>query len=273
MNAPPTTTPGPETSGYAPVNGLNLYYERYGPRESAARPLVLLHGGVLTIDLAFGTLIAPLARRHPLIAVELQGHGRTADPGRPMSVPALADDVAGLLDHLGVEQADFFGVSLGAFVALDLAITRPERVGRAVLGSIPYRLDGYLPEVHPHTFRPDSDRMPTAADAEEWRAEYERIAPDPAAFGDMLSRTSAVVAALPGWSAEQLAAVRCPTLLLIGDHDFVAVAHAAEMLDLIPGAQLAVLPGTTHVDVGRARRPAEMLAVILPFLAEQPAAA
>jgi pimeloyl-ACP methyl ester carboxylesterase len=268
MTAQPPATP---TAGaYAPVNGLNLYYELHGD-PAAGRPLVLLHGGVLSIDLGFGPVLASLAQLHRVIAVDLQGHGRTADPGRPMSLPAFADDVAGLLDHLGVARADLFGASLGAFVALELALTRPERVGRAVLASIPYRPDGYLPEVAPATFRPDSDRMPTAADFAGWKAEYERIAPDPGAFADLVTHASAMVGALTGWSAEQLGQVRCPTLLLIGDHDFVGIPHAAEMLELIPDAQLAVLPGSSHMDVCMARRPAQILATILPFLAEDPA--
>jgi pimeloyl-ACP methyl ester carboxylesterase len=98
---------------YAPVNGLNLYYETYG----SGRPLVLLHGGLLTIELSFGPLLEPLAERRQVIAVELQGHGHTADIDRPMTIEALADDVVGLLDHLGIAEADLFGFSLGGLVA------------------------------------------------------------------------------------------------------------------------------------------------------------
>lgn len=264
MTAPFPATP---TAGaYAPVNGLNLYYEQYG--DPAGRPLVLLHGGVLSIGLSFGTLIALLAEHRRIIAVDLQGHGRTDDPGREMTLPALAGDIAALLDRLGVGEADFFGLSLGAFTALELAVTRPERVGRAVLGSIPYRSDGFLPEVHPNTFQPDSQRMPTAEDFAEWKAEYERTAAHPEAFAETAAKASALVGALTGWSAQQLGALRCPVLVLIGDRDFVKVPHAAEMVELMPHAVLAVLPHTTHVDLCRARRPAQILAAVLPFLTE-----
>jgi pimeloyl-ACP methyl ester carboxylesterase len=268
MTAPSPATP---TAGaYAPVNGLNLYFEQYGD-PAAARPLALLHGGVLSIGLSFGTLIAPLAEHRRIIAVDLQGHGRTDDPGREMTLPALADDIAALLDRLGVAEADFFGLSLGAFTALELAVTHPARVGRAVLGAIPYRPDGYLPEVHPKTFRPDSDRMPTAADFAEWKAEYERTAPHPEAFAETAAKAAALVGAVTGWSAAQLGALRRPVLVLIGDRDFVKIPHAAEMAELIPDAGLAVLPRTSHVDLCRARRPAQILAAVLPFLTEDPA--
>src|SRR5579871_4958576 len=109
---------------YAPVNGLRLYYEVHG----SGRPLVLLHGGLLTIDLNFGPLLKPLAASRQVIAVELQGHGHTALTDRPMTIEALASDVVALLDHLGIEQADVFGFSLGGLVAYAVALSAPARV-------------------------------------------------------------------------------------------------------------------------------------------------
>src|SRR5215212_6407571 len=106
---------------YASVNGLELYYEVHG----SGRPLVLLHGGLMTIDLNFGLLLEPLAASRQVIAVELQGHGHTADTDRPMTIEALADDVIALLDHLGVAEADLFGFSLGGLVAYAVALGRP----------------------------------------------------------------------------------------------------------------------------------------------------
>ena len=110
---------------YASVNGLQLYYETHG--SGPGRPLVLLHGGLMTIELNFGSLLAPLAATRPVIAVELQGHGHTADTGRPMTIPALAGDVTALLDQLGIEQADFFGFSLGGMVTYEIAVTASYR--------------------------------------------------------------------------------------------------------------------------------------------------
>ena len=143
---------------YAPVNGLQLYYEVHG----SGRPLVLLHGGLLTIDLSFGQLLEPLAAARQVIAVELQGHGHTALTDRPMTIDALAGDVVGLLDHLGIEQADVFGFSLGGLVAYAMAIEAPARVGRLIVASA----DALRPpgrESVPLT----EDRMPTAADFEQ----------------------------------------------------------------------------------------------------------
>jgi len=114
---------------YAPVNGLQLYYETHG----SGRPLVLLHGGLLTIDLNFGPLLEPLAASRHVIAVELQGHGHTADSGRPMTIEALAGDVVALLDQLGVERAVLAGMSQGGFLSLRAALTAPDRVRALVL--------------------------------------------------------------------------------------------------------------------------------------------
>ena len=114
---------------YAPVNGLQLYYEIHG----SGRPLVLLHGGLLTIDLNFGPLLEPLAASRQVIAVELQGHGHTADTGRAMTIEALAGDVVALLDQLDIAEADFFGLSLGGFVAYAVALSAPARVGKLIV--------------------------------------------------------------------------------------------------------------------------------------------
>jgi pimeloyl-ACP methyl ester carboxylesterase len=243
------------TSGYAAVHGLRMYYEVRG----GGRPLVLLHGGMHTIELTFGPLLDELAENHRVIAVELQGHGRTEDIDREMTLGNHAADVAALLGELGVAQADFFGFSLGGMVALELAVTRPALVRRMVLAAVPYRPEGY------HELPPGSDRLPTEADYREWELAYRRVAPEPDHFAELLTRTSAMVAALEGWSAEQLRALRPPTVLLLGDHDLVRLPHAVEMFDLIPDARLAVLPGATHMDL--ARRPEQVLALVGPFLA------
>ena len=113
------------TQGYAPVNGLRMYYEVHG----TGRPLALLHGGLMTIDLSFGAILPELAADRQVITTELQGHGRTADIDRDMDLRYLAGDVAALLDHLGVDQADVLGFSLGGGVALQLALDHPDRVG------------------------------------------------------------------------------------------------------------------------------------------------
>ena len=140
---------------YAPVNGLQLYYEIHG----SGKPLVLLHGGLLTIDLNFGPLLQPLAASRQVIAVELQGHGHTADTGRPMTIQALAGDVVALLDHLGIAEADLFGFSLGGLVAYAVALGTPARVGKLIVASA----DAHRPPGR-ESAPLDEDRMPTPAD-------------------------------------------------------------------------------------------------------------
>ena len=235
------------SSGYAPVNGLRMYYEVHG----TGRPLVLLHGGLLTIDLSFGDLLPVLAAGRQVIATELQGHGRTADIERDIDVRFLADDVAGLLDHLGVGQADVLGFSLGGWTALQLALDHPDRVGRLILVSVSYASDGFYPEISDPAQHATSTRMPTEEDFRQMREAYARLAPDPGHFEEFAAKTSHAAGHHKGWTAAELGGITAPTLLVFGDHDFIRLEHAVQMHALIPGAQLAVLPGATHMGVLR----------------------
>lgn len=247
------------STGYADVNGLHMYYEVHGTDGS---PLVLLHGGMLTIDLNFDTLIPTLARSHRVIGVELQGHGRTADIDRAITPANLASDVVALLDHLGIDGAHVLGHSMGAGATLELAISHPTRVRSIVAISASVRPDG----VHPDLSDPDafatSTRMPTQQDFAEFTEAYKRLSPHPEHFDEFLASLSANQSDLKGWSDEQLAGITAPTLLVLGDHDFTTTAHGAVMQDLIPGSQLAILPNTTHM---RATKRDDLL---LPMLAE-----
>ena len=239
---------------YAPVNGLQLYYEVRG----RGRPLVLLHGGLMTIDLNFGPMLEPLAASRQVIAVESQGHGHTADTSRPMTIEALADDVVGLLDHLGIGQADLFGFSLGGLVACAVALGAPTRVGKLIVASA----DAHRPPGR-QSASLGEDRLPTPADFQAMRDAYVAVAPDPAHFDEFAARTAAMVHQFAGWTGE-LRSLRAPTLLIFGDRDFTPLPDVVEMFELLPEAQLAVLPGTTHV--GLTRRPGVLLALITTFL-------
>ena len=240
---------------YAPVNGLQLYYETHGD----GRPLVLLHGGLMTVGLNFGSLLKPLAAHRQVIAVELQGHGHTADTGRAMSIDALAADVTALLDQLGLEQADVFGFSLGGLVGWAMALGTPSRVGRLIAASAdPYRPPGR--ESAPLT----EDRLPTQADFEAMQDAYAAVAPDPARFQESAARTSAMVHEFPGWTAAQLGALAVPALLIFGDRDFSPLSDVLEFYQMLPDAQLAVLPGATHMGV--VQRPDDLLALVTRFL-------
>jgi len=239
---------------FASVNGLQLYYETHG----AGRPLVLLHGGLMTIDLNFGALLEPLAASRQVIAVELQGHGHTADTDRPMTIEALAGDVVALLDHLGIADADLFGFSLGGLVAYAVALAAPDRVGRLVVASA----DAHRPPGR-ESVPLDDDRRPTAADFQAMRDAYDAVAPDPGHFEEIAGKASRMVHEFPGWT-DELRTLHVPTLLLFGDRDFSPLADVVELFALLPDAQLAVLPGTTHV--GMTRRTDQVLASITPFL-------
>lgn len=224
---------------YADVNGVHLYFEEHG----AGTPLVLLHGGLVTIEVNFGLAIPVLAEHHRVIAVELQGHGRTADIDRPMAFEHLASDVVGLLDHLGIERTDVFGFSNGGLTTYELLVHHPGRIRRAVVASADHRNDRGG-EVLP-------GRLPTEADFAAMRDAYAAVAPDPAHFDAIAEKTGAMVRSFEGWTDDQLRGIEAPVLVMIGDTDFILVPNAAEAVDLLPHGQLAVLPGTTHMDMTR----------------------
>jgi pimeloyl-ACP methyl ester carboxylesterase len=227
-----------------------MYYEVHGDG-GGERPLVLLHGGVTTIELSFGEVLPELAAGRQVIATELQGHGRTADIERDIDLGFLAGDVAALLDHLGVGQADVLGFSLGAGVALQLALDHPDRVARLISVSAGYASDGFHPEISDPAQHATSTRMPTADDFRQMREAYARLAPDPGHFEQFAAKTSRAANSQKGWTAAELGGISAPTLLVFGDHDFIRLEHAVQMHALIPGAQLAVLPGATHMGVLR----------------------
>jgi pimeloyl-ACP methyl ester carboxylesterase len=235
----------PSRSAHAKVNGLEMYYEVHGSGGDTRRPLVLLHGGVHTVGLSFGAVLPALADGRRVVAPELQGHGHTADTDRDMTVAHLASDVVALLDELGIGQADFIGFSLGGLTALEVAVRHPERVGRLVLAATQYRQDGYHDDVRTPDYT--SPRLPGQADFQEMADAYAAVAPHPEHFQDFLAKVTAAAHAPLPWTADDLRGLDAPTLLVVGDTDFVRVEHAAEMKELVPAAQLAVLPATTHV--------------------------
>src|SRR4051794_18161389 len=188
-----------KTSGYADVNGLHMYYEVQGE----GSPLVLLHGGMLSIDLNFADLIPELVGRHRVIGVELQGHGRTADIDREITPAALAGDVVALLDHLGIDRAHVLGHSMGAAVALQLAGAHPDRVRSIVPVSASVRPEGMHGDLTDPSQHATSDRMPTQQDFADMQETYARLSPPPEPFTDFLTALSASNADLKGWSDEK----------------------------------------------------------------------
>lgn len=243
-------TTSPQT-GYAAVNGLNMYYEIHGTGE----PLVVLHGAYMSIDL-MGEVVSRLAETRQVIAVELQGHGRTADVDRPLRYEQMADDVAALMQAIGVEKADIFGYSMGGGTALQIAIRHPQMVGRLVVVSATYNSAGWHPDLH-ELLKIITPEMFAGTPIE---AEYLRLAPDPENWPRLVEKVIALDAEAQDWPAETLQAITAPTLVVIGDSDSVRPEHAVDLFrqrgggvngDMtgLPNARLAILPGTTHISV------------------------
>ena len=236
---------------YAPVNGLKMYYEIHG----AGRPLVLIHGAFMTVE-AWGDTLTELAKTRQVIAVELQGHGRTADIDRPFSFEQFADDVAALMRHIGIDKADVLGYSLGAGVALQAAIRHPEMVDKLVVVSGTYRTDGWYPEV----MATIAKMTPDDFTGTPIRDGYNKVAPNPAGFPALVDKIKAAEAKVYAWPPDVIRAIVSPTLIVLGDSDGVRPEHALEMFRLLgggvfgdvaglPRSRLAVLPGTNHFGV------------------------
>ena len=245
------TDTAPQT-GYASVNGLNLYYEIHG---SGGVPVVLLHGAYMSTG-AMQPLLSDLAKSRQIIAVDLQGHGRTADIDRPLQYEQMADDVAALLEHLGISQADIVGYSMGGNVALQLAIRHPDLVRKLVVASGQYRLDGMYPEV----IAGIAELTPEIMRGTPWYEEYANVAPNPEDFPTLVEKLKRLDAEEFAWPEEDIQAIAAPTLLIYGDADVFRPEHMVELFRLLgggvpgdltglPKARLAVLPGTTHITV------------------------
>lgn len=261
----------PVQTGYAPVNGLELYYEIHG----AGDPLVLLHGGLGSTGM-FGEVLPKLAETRQVVAVDLQAHGRTADVGRPLSLEGMADDVAALIEHLGFEKADVMGYSMGGGVALRTAIQHPGAVRKLVLVSTPFKRDGWYPEIRAGMAQMGAEAAEPMKGTPMYAA-YASVAPRVEDWPVLLAKTGEMVRRDYDYAAE-VAAMTIPTLLVVADADSVRTAHAVEFFELLGGGQkdggwdgsgvsasrLAVLPGETHYTIFSS--PA-LAAAVTPFLA------
>jgi len=247
---------GAVKSGYAPVNGLRLYYEIHGSGE----PLILLHGGFGAGDM-FAPMMPVLSQHRQVITVDLQAHGRTADIDRPITFEVMADDIAGLAKYLGITNADVMGYSLGGGVALRTAVQHPELVKRLILVSVAFRRDGWYREIV------TAMSQVGAASAEPMKQTpmyqmYSRLAPRPADWPVLLAKIGDLLKRDYDWSSD-VAGLKMPTLLVYGDADAVRTAHAVQFFELLGGgkkdggwdgsgistARLAILPGLTHYTV------------------------
>lgn len=239
--------------GYTSVNGLQMYYEIHGE----GQPLVLLHGAFSAIGTSFGGLIPELAKARQVVAFELQAHGHTADIDRPLSLEAMADDVAAAIQELGFESADVLGYSMGAGVALHAAIRHPEVVRKLILISVTYTMSG----IHPGLLEGLGNMTSEMMHGSPWHDEYMKIAPYPEHFARLFAKKTEMDRHIQDIPADTIRGIKSPTLLMIGDSDLVRPEHAVEMFRLLgggvfgdtpaglPESQLAVLPGASHVTV------------------------
>jgi pimeloyl-ACP methyl ester carboxylesterase len=257
-------------SKFANVNGLTMYYEMHG----AGRPLVLLHGGLGGIGM-FEQNLPALAENRQVIAVELQGHGHTADINRPLSFEQLADDVAALVKHLGIENSNILGYSLGGGAALQTAIRHPDVVRKLVLVSAPCKSDGWYPEVRAGMKSMDAEVGKTWVGCPMHQA-YANVAPKPDDWPTLVDKMGQLLSQDYDWS-EAVSALKSPVMIVIGDADSARTAHAVEFFEPLGGGQrdanwdgsgmsnsrLAILPGTTHYDIFSS---SALAAAVIPFL-------
>jgi pimeloyl-ACP methyl ester carboxylesterase len=238
------------TTGYAPVNGLKMYYEVHGSGE----PLVLLHGAFMTITNNWTGWIGELAKTRKVIAIEMQGHGRTGDIDRDISPANLADDVAALLDHLKISKADILGYSMGGGVAMQCAIRHPDKVRKAVVISSYFRRDGVVKEGQEALSKLSADLFIGSP----LEVEYKKLSPTPDAFPTFVKRMVASASKGEGIDADKLKATTAPMFFIHGDADGIRLEHVAEMYRLKGGgthgdlgprsaSRLAILPDATHV--------------------------
>jgi pimeloyl-ACP methyl ester carboxylesterase len=252
-------------TGYAPVNGVKMYYEIHGQGE----PVVMLHGAFMAISNNFhwSEWIGELSKTRKVIAIEMQGHGRTADTGRDFTYDNLADDVAALLDHLKIPSADVIGYSLGGGVALNCAIRHPDKVRKVVSISAVFRQNGWTKE--------GLDAFPNIT-AEAFKgtpieADYKRLSPTPNEFPNFIKRVLSVDLKPHDFGADKLKASKAPVFFIYGDADGVRLDYIAEAFRLKGGevhgdirprspSRLAILPNTTHVTL------LEGISIIVPMI-------
>jgi pimeloyl-ACP methyl ester carboxylesterase len=260
---------------YAEVNGINLYYQSHG----TGRPLILLHGGLMSGEM-FEPILPMLAEHHQVITVDLQGHGRTADIDRPLDVRLMAEDIAALIEHLGLDRPDVAGYSLGGGVALHLAIKHPAVVGRLVSASAHIRRGAIYPEMLAQQEQVNAAAAEFLKDTPMYE-HYQRVAPRPQDFPRLLDKIGASMATDFDFT-DEVRGLQVPTLVVAADADMAPPSHYVEIFALLDGGQrdggwmgegrpagghaLAILPGLTHYNLGVSPL---FATVVLAFLDQQ----
>ena len=270
------TTGAKGTGRYVEVNGINLYVETQG----TGQPLILLHGGLGSGEM-FGPILPALTEHHRVIAVDLQGHGRTADIDRPLDIKLMADDIGALIDHLELDEVDLVGYSLGGGVALQTAARHPAHVRRLVVCSANIRPDAIYPEMRAQQGQVNAAAAEFMKDTPMYEL-YQRVAPHPEDFPRLLDKIGAAMAQDFDFT-EEVRSLRMPTLMIAADADMAPPSHYVEVFELLDGGlrdggwmgenrprgghALAILPGLTHYNIFSSPL---FVATVLAFLDAQP---
>jgi pimeloyl-ACP methyl ester carboxylesterase len=240
----------PAASGYAPVNGIKVYYEVYGE----GKPIVLLHGAFYTIQMNWAQLIPELSKTRKVIAIELQGHGHTPYSDRKMDFPTLASDVEGVMNYLKIDSADVAGYSMGGSVAYQLTIQSPKRVKKLVIISSTYKSSGWLPVVSGafKSFKPEFfNNTP-------FQTAYDAVAPDKTKWTKYVEQMIAFAGTSFDMGDANIAKISSPVLIISGDNDGLDKVELMKTYQLLgggvaadlapmPKSHLAVVPSQTHV--------------------------
>jgi pimeloyl-ACP methyl ester carboxylesterase len=254
------TTDIPAAGAYAEINGLQMYYETHG---GAGRPMILIHGGLASSEM-FGPILPALSANHVVIAPDLQGHGRTADIDRPIDIRLMADDVASLIDHLGLDRPDVVGYSLGGGVAFQTAVRYPDKIGKLVMASAHIRRDAIPAEMLAQQAQVSAAAAEFMKDTPMYEL-YQRVAPRPEDFGRLLDKIGTSMQVDFDFSQE-VRDLQVPTMIVAADADMAPPSHYVEAFKLLDGGlrdggwmgegrpkgghALAILPGLTHYNLG-----------------------
>jgi pimeloyl-ACP methyl ester carboxylesterase len=242
----------PSNSGYAPVNGIRIYYEVYGE----GKPIVLLHGAFYTIDMNWGQLIPELSKTRKVIAIEMQGHGHTPFSDRKLSITTLANDVTGIMDYLKIDSADVVGYSMGGSVAYQFAVQNPNRLRKLVIISSTFKTNGWLPVINSafENFKPELfDNTPM-------KAAYDAVAPDKTKWRNFIEQMIAFAGVPFNVGDSNISKIVAPVLIISGDNDGLDKIELAKTYKLLgggvsadlapmPKSQLAIVPSQSHVSL------------------------
>lgn len=229
-------------TGYAPVNGVKMYYEVHGQLDATTVPLVLLHGGGSTIETSFGAALPELAKNRTVIAYEQRGHGHTSDSKEMFSFEGSADDAAALMKFLKVTRADFFGYSNGGSIAMQIAVRHPELARKLIIASAMTKRDGMIAGFWDGMKNAKLEHMPA-----ELKEAYLKTSPHPKKLQSFHDKCVERMVKFKDWPDSVLQSIKAPSMVLVGDHDIIRPEHAVEMFRLLPKGNLAIVPGADHM--------------------------